>query len=337
MKKRGELWLLSFSYSGGDKLIFFYNDVRKADLVALKAQLERFIEKREPRLARLVARETSRLGASVSYQDITDALLNGEISEEWLEKWRVLYSEFVIRYLVPVWKEAFDESVKQMADRYPKFLFDPNTTMIQEWVADRGAMLVTNIVEQQRAAIRGVVSFAVQPNSNMTVDELAKVIRPMVGLYPAQAVANIKYYDFVKKGLIERHPRTSMAKITERAQRAAAKYAATQHRARAMTIARTELGAAYNMGEYNSVIQAQEKNYIGTVKKGIVTARDEIVCDFCKSMDEQVRGYFDMEEVMYTPNGTKLYTQGLTPPFHPRCRCAVVYEEVEPPIPFVEN
>ena len=318
-------------------MIVFFNDVRKADYITAKEQLERFIARKEPALARMVARETSRLGASISYDDITNALLSGDISEEWLEKWRELYSEFIVSSLVPVWKEAFLASVVAMEERYPKFLFDPNTKAIQEWVADRGAMLVTNVVEQQREAIRGVVGQALQIGSNMTVDELAKVIRPMVGLYPAQAVANLKYYNFVKSGMIERHPRTNMEKITERAQRAAAKYAGTQHRARAMTIARTELAEAYNMGEYQSILQAQEKNYIGKMKKGIISARDERVCDFCKSMDVRVRGYLELEEAMHNPRGVKSYTDGLTPPFHPRCRCAVVYEEVEPPVPFVSN
>ena len=76
-------------------MILFHDSVQKADLVTVKEQLERFVEKREPRLARLVARETSRMSESISYDDITNALLSGEISEEWLERWRVLYSEFL--------------------------------------------------------------------------------------------------------------------------------------------------------------------------------------------------------------------------------------------------
>ena len=315
-------------------MIFFYGDVRKVDPITVKQQLERFIDDREPRLARLVARETSRMSESISYKDITDALLSGDISEEWLEKWRVLYSEFVIKYLVPVWHEAFEESVKQINARYPKFLFDPNTKEIQDWVADRGAMLVTNVVDQQREALRGVVGRAVQLQSRMTVDELAKVIRPMVGLYPAQAVANLKYYDFVKQGMIERHPRTSLEKIEERARRAAARYAGVQHRARAMTIARTELASAYNTGEYFSVMQAQEKDYIGMVEKEVITARDDRVCDFCKSLDGK---RFRMDENMPTPRGVSSYSMGLTPPFHPRCRCVIAYEEVEAPIPWLKN
>lgn len=315
-------------------MIKFYGEVKK---ISTKEQLERFIDKRSPVLARMVARATNRLTESVSYKDIEEALLSGDISEAWLERFRVLYSEFVVKELMPVWYEAFQESVVQMHERYPKFLFDPNTTAIQEWVAERGASLVQNVIDQQREAIKGVVGRSLQLNSNMTIDELAKVIRPMVGLYPQQAVAVYNYYTLVNGALTEKHPRTSAEKITERAQKAAIRYAGVKHRERAMTIARTELASAYNAGEFYSVKQAIDKGYMGRTIKGTITARDERVCEFCKSMDVRVRGYFDMDEQLPMPKGVRSMNFAWTPPFHPRCRCVEIYEEIEPPIAWVNN
>lgn len=313
-------------------MIYFYGDVKKVDPITVKEQLNRFIERREPALARIVERETNRMGDSISYEDIRNALLSGDISEEWAEKWRVLYSEFIIEVMVPVWRESMATSVRQINERYPKFLFDPNTQAVQDWVANRGAMLVTNVVDQQRNAIREMVGKAMQLGSGISVDELAKIIRPVVGLYPAQAVANLKYYHFVKQTLTEKHPRTKPEKIEERARRSAARYASVQHRARAITIARTEMAAAYNAGEYNAVQQAIDKNYMGRTVKVPVSARDERVCDFCKSIDGK---QFAMEEEMPMPKGTRSMNDNLTCPFHPRCRCVMTYEELEPPIPFI--
>lgn len=313
-------------------MIIFYGDVKKIDPITAKDQLNRFIERREPELARIVERETSKMGNSISYEDIRNALLEGNISEEWVEKWRVLYSEFILEVLVPVWRESMATSVRQINEKYPKFLFDPNTQAVQDWVSNRGAALVTNVVDQQRNAIRAMVGKAMQLGSGIGVDELAKIIRPVVGLYPAQAVANLKYYDFVKRTLTEKHPKTKPDKIEERARRSAARYASVQHRTRAMTIARTEMAAAYNAGEYNAVQQALEKNYMGRTVKVPISARDERVCDFCKAMDGK---QFAMEEEMPMPKGVRSMYDRMTPPFHPRCRCVCVFEELEPPIPFI--
>lgn len=314
-------------------MIIFYGDVKKADPITAKEQLNRFIERREPALARIVERETNRMGNSISYEDIRNALLSGEISEEWAERWRVLYSEFILEVFVPVWRESMAASVQQINDRFPKFLFDPNTQAVQDWVANRGAALVTNVVDQQRNAIRAMVGKAMQLDSGISVDELAKIIRPVVGLYPAQAVANLKYYDLIKRTLTEKHPKTKPEKIQERARRSAARYASVQHRTRAMTIARTEMAAAYNAGEYNAVQQAMDKNYMGRTVKVPISARDERVCDFCRSVDGK---QFAMDEEMPMPNGVRSMYDRMTCPFHPRCRCVMTYEELEPPIPFIE-
>lgn len=314
-------------------MIYFYGDVKKADPITAKEQLNRFIERREPALARIVERVTSRMGNSISYEDIRNALLSGEISEEWAEKWRILYSEFILQELVPVWNESMAASVRQLVERYPTFLFDPNTQAVQDWVADRGAALVTNVVDQQRNAIRAMVGKAMQLDSGISVDELAKIIRPVVGLYPAQAVANLKYYNFVRQTAIDKYPRMSVERITERAQRAAARYASIQHRARATTIARTEMAAAYNAGEFNAVQQALDKYYMGRTVKVPISARDERVCDFCKAMDGK---QFEMDEELPMPKGVRSMYDRKTCPFHPRCRCVMTYEELEPPIPFVE-
>ncbi|MDR2650599.1 MAG: phage head morphogenesis protein [Clostridiales bacterium] len=76
------------------------------------------------------------------------------------------------------------------------------------------------------------------------------------------------------------------AAAEKKAREVAARYAGQQHRQRAMTIARTELAAAYNQGAYEAVRDAREKGLIGDCRKIWLTAADERVCAKCGALDE---------------------------------------------------
>lgn len=156
----------------------------------------------------------------------------------------------------------------------------------------------------------------------MSPGELARVIRPCIGLTERQAQANLRYYNSIKEQMRKDHPRMKEETIVRRARDKALKYAEKQHRYRAETIAQTELAEAYSAGAHNGIIQAQEKGYIGHVRKVWVTARQENVCRFCEAVEgvsKEMEEYFDVGKC-----GTVLF-----PPAHPRCRCVVKYVEVK--------
>jgi len=287
-----------------------------------KAALERFLLKREPQLARIVARFTKDLANAITYAQIRQALLSGAIDEAWLQKLRVAYSEFIVNTIVPEWEQGVlaGGSYVQLGN---KFVFDPQQVAIRQWAQNRAAELVVDIEDQQRRAIRALVDHAVS-SEGMSVDQLAMVIRPIVGLYPSQVVANARYYELVRKTLIKNHPQTPVDRIEERARKAAARYAESQHRARAAMIARTELVTAYNAGRYYSVGQAVDQGLLSPVDGVWVTALDERVCEHCKAL-EGMRVSYGTAVTMVKRRSQM--TPVIFPPLHPRCRCVVTYEE----------
>ena len=166
-----------------------------------------------------------------------------------------------------------------------------------------------------RAAIRQATELC---NNGMNVDDLSRVIRPMVGLTDRQTRANLNYYQkLLDNGVTEK-----------KAQEMAIKYGAKQHRYRSQMIARTELAFSYNQGQFLAVKQAQEQNLMGKCKKVWVTADTERTCPYCNSLDGKE---IEMDEDFDIQTNLKGSLIKRCPPAHPHCMCAINYIEVEPP------
>ena len=208
-------------------------------------------------------------------------------------------------------------AVTSLEAKYPAWYFNPMADGVRSWVDTRAAEFVTNVTTTQIEALRAVVQRAAVLE-DMSVDELSRAIRPMVGLTKPQATANMRYYETLR----------ASGTSAKRAQDLAARYAARQHRHRAYTIARTELATAYNQGAYEGTKQAQAAGLIGDVVKVWCTADDERVCSICGSM-EGVEAAMDDE---FNGSGRSWSTR-LTAPAHPGCRCAILYEETSQPAP----
>lgn len=293
--------------------------IRKSQpaIVALK-RLRSFLDPREPALAYFLVRTWNNQSKAITYKELREAILSGEISAEYIEQWQQDYARFVIKYMEPRWTEALKAGANEYLHRFPAFNFDPMGRGVLEWTEDRAAMFITNCTNTQIEGLRAVVRQAATLE-NMVVDQLARAIRPLVGLTRDQSVANLKYYTkLIEKGVKEK-----------RAQYLASQYAAKQHRYRSMNIARTELAFSYNKGADIGIRQAQEAGYMGEMVKIWSTADDERQCEWCSSLDGKriaMDEEFDFKTRLRTP-GIRL-----TPPAHPSCRCVVLYEEVSPPI-----
>ena len=156
---------------------------------------------------------------------------------------------------------------------------------------------------------------------DMTVDGLARAVRPMVGLTIQQANANLNFYNrMIESGVSEK-----------KALEQSIKYSARQHRYRGYNIARTELAFAYNKGEHFGVEQAIQQGYMGHTKKTWCTAADERVCKICKELEGKT---IEMDEEFNYKTKLSATNPGIkrTPPAHPSCRCTILYVEVEPPV-----
>lgn len=282
-------------------------------------KLRSFLDANEPELIKILVNTWQNQGKAITYKEIREALLLGDISPELLEEWMQDYNRFVVQNLQPKWKEAMDAASADIAAKYPEWHFNPMSEGIQNWTEQRSAEFVTSVTQTQIEGIRAVVQNAAALN-NLNVDQLARVIRPMVGLYKEQAEANLKYYTkLIDKGVSEK-----------RAKDLSIRYAARQHRYRAMMIARQELAMAYNTGAHHAVKQAQEAGYMGVVVKVSCCADDERVCKICgkKGLDGAIVG---IDEEFNIPNRGNYKFTKLYPPYHIKCRCGVLYKEIRPP------
>jgi hypothetical protein len=300
-------------------MIEFYGDnkIQKASSHAVALlRLRRFLNKREPELVHFLTSMWNSQRRAITYKELREAILADVITTDWLAEWQQDYGMFVMEHLVPLWLEAMAKSAEQLERRFNKFYFNPMADGVQTWIQQYGAAFVTNSTQTQIDAVRAVVHMATGLE-DYTVDELARAIRPTIGLTKPQAEANLRYYKTMREyGL-------SHNKAYEKS----LYYAGRQHRQRGYTIARTELAHGYNKGEYLAIKEAQRRGYLGRMEKIWCTADDERVCSTCGPMD----GKRIMLDDEFNFN-TKLddWTR-LTPPLHPNCRCAVLYEEVAPP------
>ena len=282
--------------------------------------LRSFLDANEPGLVRILMNTWRAQGNAITYKELREAILAGDINGDILDDWMQDYNRFVVKYLQPAWEKAIIVAASAIQQKYPLWHFDPMGEGVQEWTASHSAEFVTNVTTTQIEGLRAVVRRAAVLE-DMTVDGLARVIRPMVGLTMQQSTANMNYYEtLIKGGMSEK-----------KAQDQATRYAARQHRYRGYNIARTELAFAYNQGSYEGTKQAQAAGYMGDTVKVWCTADDERVCGICGGLEGKeiaMDNDFDFKTKLEGRNATIRRV----PPAHPSCRCAVMYKEISPPI-----
>lgn len=254
-------------------------------------------------------------------------MLDGTITTETLELWRQDYSILTAERLSNMWTKAIEAGPKgQPILDGLAFEFNTQTPGILDWLKERGANFVTVCTQEQQDAIAALL--AKKMREGHTVDELARLIRPCIGLTEGQAKANARYYDSIVANLRKEHPRMKIESIRKKARDAALKYAERQHRERAFTIAQTESAFAYNWGADEGIRQAQAEGYLGIVKKRWSTSGDDGVCDLCNSLEGTE---VSMDEDFNIGGKLLFRGQHMLPPAHPRCACAVEYIEVSAP------
>ena len=262
---------------------------------------------------------------AITYQEIREAVKAGMLDEAAFQEWARDYSVLVARNLEPVWERAMAAgAASQTLLSGTSFTFNMQAPGVVQWISQRGAAFVTACSEEQKKAVSSLLAQKVVESH--TVDELARLIRPCIGLTDGQSKATLRYYDNIAASLRENHPRMKPERIQQKATDAAAKYAERQHRQRAVTIAQTEMAFAYNRGADEGIRQAQAQNLIGAVEKRWSTSGDENVCSTCEALDGVQIG---MEGGFGFARRELFEGQDLLPPAHPRCGCAVMYIEVE--------
>lgn len=281
-------------------------------------KLRSFLDTAEPRLVYFLVNTWNAQGRAITYKELREAILNGDIDSKIMDEWYEDYSRFVLKYLKPAWEDAMIAATDALAEKYPDWYFNPSAEGVFEWTKTHSAEFVTNVTQTQIEGLRAVIRQAANLE-HTNVDQLARAIRPMVGLTRPQSVANLNYYNkLIESGVKEK-----------KALDLSVRYAARQHRYRGYMIARQEMAMSYNTGADQGVRQAQAAGYMGEVVKVFACADDERVCPYCGGLEGTTIG-MDEEFQRAVKNRSYKFT-GLYPPVHIQCRCTVLYKEVKPP------
>lgn len=258
---------------------------------------------------KLLAREVQSW-SEFSYDELADLIADGRL-DDYLD-WQARYSALIAGTLAPLWSDAITAASRK-ATAGKVVLFDSND-YVRAWLETHGGELITQLSRESQKAVAMVIMLG--QSQRMAPRDIAKQVRPLIGLTQNQATANLNYREKVYNQLRENG--MSEAKARARADKAAIRYAGKQHRFRAETIVHTELAFAYNRGAHMGVSQGIAEGLMGRCAMKWSTAGTNRVCSRCLALKDTIVGYTDESGVTI-------------PPLHPRCRCAIIYDEVAAP------
>lgn len=263
---------------------------------------------------------------AITYKEIRNALLNGDISYNDIEKWHQDYSKLINTKLKPRLESINREKCEGVKKEKNKYEYNSHDYELNKWIESKCAGLITNLTDEQRNAVAALIRRA--NDNRMSGDEASKIIRPCIGLTKPQAEANMKYYENVKKSLIKNNPDISISSAESRARESALKYAEKQHRYRADTIAQTEFVSANNQAYLASIKDAYNKGVIGYGRFVWSCTFDENSCVECMDLDGTS---VDIGQSFPIKGAEYFEGQHQAPPLHPRCGCSIYFEETESP------
>ena len=189
----------------------------------------------------------------------------------------------------------------------------------------QAALLAVGLSRESRAAIREAVTVATQ--GQLTVRQLARVVRDSIGLTPTFAGAVANYRLTLATGEMSPaavgnrftlSPRVPSVLSESRLDATVERYSERLLAQRATIIARTESLRAAHSGQKALWDQAVTDGLLPADTKRIwQTTPDDRLCDICAPMDGQVVG---MDDSFSGQRGDTSYAEE-TPPIHPNCRC----------------
>ncbi len=199
--------------------------------------------------------------------------------------------------------------------------FDGLNPAAADWAANYSSTQVTGITDVTKQAIQDLVEKGFR--EGIHPNQLAKQIRPLIGLTTGQAQAVESY----RQKLIDED-----AVAPARIEKAVAKYRNKLHNERARTIARTETITSSAMGQqllWEQMVADGELDET-VIQRVWITAMDERKCPVCGALNGRTVGLRD--NFSHTTDGSsggagKTYT-ALTPAIHPNCRCSIAMRVV---------
>jgi hypothetical protein len=209
--------------------------------------------------------------------------------------------------------------------------FDATSPLVEIWVTEQAARLVTGVTETTRAAINQIIRRGV--TEGIPPLSQARLIRDLIGLTPRDAAA----VDRFTRSMIDAGTRLDLVESR------AARYARRLLNLRARNIARTETMTAANQGIQAGWRMAQDAGLLARdVRKVWIVTPDDRLCPICAPLDGVTveagsRFTSDVQATSFTVTartGEDRITVAATkplpspvstmvPPAHPSCRCTV--------------
>ena len=205
---------------------------------------------------------------------------------------------------IPAWARPIRPNVK-LSMSFNKT--NPNSL---KFASNRAGQLITSIDELTRISVNRIITEAF--TNQIDVLTTASRIKNIIGLHPQYADAVVKFEKTELARLVKAGFKEGEAKIRARAR--ATQYSDKLKKARATTIARTEIQIAQNEGRYEGWKQASEAGYVDPEsQKQWIIARDERTCPICLELDGEIVPW----------NG--IFSNGMERPVaHPNCRCTMI-------------
>lgn len=199
------------------------------------------------------------------------------------------------------------------------FTFNKVDPRALAWAQAQAAALVTSASDSTRAAVRKVIADSFR--ENLTIPETTARIQSTIGLTEKGAETVTRLQDRVFTELLAggMDPATAGSRAFAQAMQMRTRLL----KARAETIARTEVLRANNNGRYLGWTQAAEEGYIpnDAMKKWSSTTASlsGIACERCRPMHGEI--------VLWTDS----FSNGVNmPPAHPNCRCTALLVPPQP-------
>lgn len=275
-------------------------------------RLSKFIDRESPRMATFLYRMWGDQQQAITYHELRDAILDGSLSIDYLVDWQQDYSQYLSECYAPLAQKAVKRAAKDLLLEYGGDFADPMMDAMDDYITKHGGKLIREISTKQYRAINTLVRQATMTDT-MTVDELARAIRPCIGLTEYQVGRVKRFYEQLREQGVT-HKKALKRQMV---------YAAKLHRERAALIAQTEMAFTYNAATKKVVADSVAQGFVGTDSKRYwLTADDEHVCEKCDAIDNVLVG---LNEPF--PNGM------MDPPGHPGCRCGVGYKLTRPTQP----
>lgn len=263
-------------------------------------------DKLEPQARAAFIAAVERLRSSINIDRLAELIADGRLtSAELTADLKPLADD--LQAVANVAQQAFLQTGQQSATVLSGRLgaaslrFDVANPLAVAAAQRMAANLVVEITTETRMALRALITRSF--TDGLTARQVARLVRPLIGLTSSQTRAVLKYREQMVKMGHDQDTATQLAR----------KYADRKLRERAETIARTEIMRASNAGQRAVWMMAIEQGLLPPrARRRWTVTPDDRLCQACAALDGEER---EMGES---------FPDTFDPPLHPSCRCVTV-------------